>query len=60
MDDSVGTAVLNGVVAEAKYSIPETLIVAGQKNGVCCLYLNGNDREGHKKVMRYMLVNGLV
>lgn len=60
MDDIVGTAVLNGVVAEAKYSNPETLIAAGQKNGVCCFYLNGNDREGHKKVLRYMLNNGLI
>lgn len=60
MDDIVGTAVLNGVVAEAKYSNPETLIAAGQKNGVWCLYLNGNDREGHKKVLRYMLDNGLI
>ena len=60
MDDIVGTAVLNGVVAEAKFSNPETLIVAGQKNGVCCLYLNGNDREGRKRVLRYMLDNGQI
>ena len=60
MDDIVGTAVLNGVVVEAKFSNPETLIAAGQKNGVCCLYLNGNDREGHKRVLRYMLVKGLI
>lgn len=60
MDDIVGTAVLNGVVAEAKYSNPETLIAAGQKNGVCCLYLNGNDREGHIRVLRYMLDSGLI
>lgn len=60
MDDIVGTAVLNGVVVKAKYSNPETLIAAGQKNGVCCLYLNGNDREGHKRVWRYMLDNGLI
>lgn len=60
MDDIVGTAVLNGVVVEAKYSNPKTLIAAGQKNGVCCLYLNGNDREGHKRVLRYMLDKGLI
>lgn len=60
MDDIVGTAVLNGVVAEAKYSNPETLIAAGQKNGVCCLCLYGNDREGHKRVLRYKLYNGLI
>lgn len=32
----------------------------GQKNGVCCLYLNGNDREGHTRALRYMLDNGLI
>lgn len=55
MDDIVGTAVLDGVVVEAKYSNPETLIVAGSKQGVCCFYLNGNDRESHKRVLSYML-----
>lgn len=51
---------LNGVVAEAKYSNPDTQIAAGQKNGVCCLYLNGNDMEGHKRVLHYKLDNGLI
>lgn len=49
MDDIGGAAVINGVVAEAKYSNPETLIAVRQKNGVCCLCLNGNDREGHTR-----------
>lgn len=60
MDDIVGTAVLDGVVVEAKYSNPETLIAAGSKHGVCCFYLNGNDREVHKRVLSYMLENGLI
>lgn len=60
MNDIVGTAVLNGVVVEAKYSNPETLIAAGSKHGVCCFYLNGNDREGHKRILSYMLDNRLV
>ncbi|MBS4780646.1 MAG: hypothetical protein KH012_10015 [Collinsella sp.] len=60
MDDIVGTAVLDGVVVEAKYSNPETLIAAGSKQGVCCFYLNGNDREGHKRVLSYMLENRLI
>lgn len=51
---------LNAVVAEAKYSNTETQIAAGQKYGVCSLYLNGNDRESHKRVLRYMLDNGLI
>lgn len=60
MDDIVGTAVLDGVVVEAKYSNPETLIAAASKHGVCCFYLNGNDREVHKRVLSYMLENGLI
>ena len=36
MDDIVETAVLDGVVVEAKYSNPETIIAAGSKQGVCC------------------------
>lgn len=60
MDDIVGTAVLDGFVVEAKYSNPETLIAAGSKQGVCCFYLNGNDRESHKRVLSYMLENGLI
>ena len=44
----------------AKYSNPKAQIAAGKKSGVCCLYLNGNDREGHKRVLRYMLDNGLI
>ena len=50
----------DGVVVEAKYSNPRTLIAAGSKQGVCCFYLNGNDRESHKRVLGYMLENGLI
>ncbi len=60
MDDVAGTAVLNGVVVEVKYSNPEILIAAGQNYGVCCLYLNENEREGHTRVLRCMLDNGLI
>lgn len=38
MDDIVGTAVLDGVVVEAKYSNPETLIAEGAKTR-CLLFL---------------------
>lgn len=60
MDHIAGTAVLDGVVIEVKYSSPETAIVAGSKQGVYCFCLNGNDREGHKRILSYMLDNGLV
>lgn len=60
MDDIVGTAVLDGIVCEAKYANPETQIAAGKNSGVYCFYLNGNDREGHKRVLSFMLKNGLI
>ena len=60
MDHIAGTAVLDGVVIEVKYSSPETAIVAGSKQGVYCFRLSGNDREGHKRILSYMLDNGLV
>ena len=58
MDHIAGTAVLDGVVVEVKYSSPETAIVAGSKQGVYRFYLNGNDREGHKRILNYMLDKG--
>lgn len=60
MDIIVGTTDVDGDIPDSDYSNPETLIAVGQKNGICCLYLNGNDRDGHKRVLRYMLDNGLI
>lgn len=60
MDNFVGTTFLDALILDSIYSNPETLIAAGQRNGVFCLYLNGNDREGHKRVLRYMLDDGLI
>lgn len=60
MDNIVGTTFLDALILDSIYSNPETLIAVMQKNGVCCLYLNDNDREGHTRVLRYMLDNGLI
>lgn len=60
MDHIAGTAVLDGVVVVVKHSNRKTLVAAGSKQGVCCFYLNGNDREGHKKILSYLLDNRLV
>lgn len=60
MDHIAGTAVLDGVVVVVKHSNRKTIIAAGSKQGVSCFYLNGNDREGHKKILSYLLDNGLV
>lgn len=58
MDNIVGTTFLDALILDSIYSILVTQIAAGQKNGACCLYLNGNDREGHKRMLHYKLDNG--
>lgn len=45
-------AVKNGVVEVSKHSDAE--------NGVACFYLNGDDFEGHKKVIKFFLDNNLI
>ncbi len=45
-------AIENGVVVESKHSDAET--------GVSCFYLNGNDIDGHKKVIQFFLDNNLI
>lgn len=45
-------AVKTGIVAEAKHTDDET--------GVSCFYLNGDDNDGHKKVIQYFLENNMI
>ena len=59
MDDTVGTNVLDIVVVVAKFSNPETLNAAWRKQTDCCFFSNDNDSRGHKRILSYMLNNGL-
>ena len=59
MDDTVGTTVLDIVVVVAKFSNPETLNAAWRKQTDCCFFSNGNDSRSHKRILSYMLNNGL-
>lgn len=45
-------AVETEIVKEAKHSD------AG--DGACCFYLNGDDLEGHKKVIKFFIDNNLI
>ena len=45
-------AVAADVCPESKHSNSE--------DGVCCFYVNGNDIEAHKKVIKYFLDNKLI
>lgn len=45
-------AVEKGIVLEAKHSDDTT--------GVCCFYLRGDDMEAHKRVLQFLLDNGLI
>lgn len=55
-----GIFIVHNATKDLYYVGQSALIAAGTKQGVCCFYLNGNDREGHKKILSYMLDNGLV
>ena len=45
-------AVEKGVVAESKHS--------DEPEGVCCFYLNGDDQDAHKSVLRFFLEHDLI
>ena len=34
--------------------------LAGEKTGVICFYLNGDDIENHKQVIQFMIANNLI
>lgn len=50
-------AIDEGVCYECKCTDMEMQAVP---TGVICFYLNGDDLENHKRVIRFMLANGLV
>ncbi len=56
--EACARAVLSSAVAECKHSSASTVRV--RKTGVMCFYLNGDDREAHKRVLTFMIGNGLV
>jgi type I restriction enzyme R subunit len=45
-------SIKEGACLEAKHG--------NSKEGVCCFYINGDDQNAHKKVIRFLLDNGLV
>lgn len=52
-DKLVQKAVLTHVVDEAKRT-------ASGKTGVCCFYIDGNDKKAHKKILKFFLENGMI
>ena len=50
-------AVDEDACAECKCSDME---LTGESTGVICFYLNGDDKEAHKKVIAFMLKNNLI
>lgn len=59
-DKITAQAVKDGIVAEAKHSSAMSVAARPDKTGVCCFYLNGDDMEGHRKIIRFILDNNLV
>lgn len=45
-------AIKDGVCLESKHG--------NDKEGVCCFYINGDDRDAHKKVIQYFMDNDLI
>lgn len=57
MAEACEDAVEGGVVSEAKHSATPD---ASEHGGICCLYLHGDDEEGHEEVIAFLLGRGLV
>lgn len=51
-------AVLEGAVVECKHTGSE--VFGENKRGVICFYLNVDDEAAHRRVLEFMLENGLV
>ena len=51
-------AVLSGAVGWCKHS--SELKLKGGGTGVICFYLNGDDVEGHKRVLRFLIENEMI
>lgn len=51
-------AVFEGVVTECKHTGPDVL--EGEERGVICFYLNSDDEAAHRRVLAFMLENGLI
>ena len=50
-------AITEGVVYECKCTDMETTATS---TGVICFYLNGDDIENHKRVIKFMIANNLI
>ncbi len=55
-DDVCKRAVENGIVLSSKYKYKEFV----DNKGVACFYLNCDDTNGHKKVIKYFIENKLI
>ena len=51
------TAIMNGIVEECKYQYKQ---LEGDTSGVACFYINGDDAESHKNVIRFFIENNLI
>lgn len=45
-------AITEGICYEAKHS--------NSSEGVCCFYVNGDDAEGHRRIITFMIQNNLI
>lgn len=59
-EELVREAVTVGAVIEAKCSTEAQMALSRKRVGVCCFYLNGDDDEAHRRVIKFMLDHNLV
>ena len=59
-DELCRKAVTGGVCIEAKYSTEYQSRQIGDDRGLVCLYLNGDDIDTHRRVIRFMLENRMI
>ncbi|WP_251547740.1 hypothetical protein [Pumilibacter intestinalis] len=58
VEDVCKEAVERGIVEQAKHTSSTHYIVKGE--GVMCFYVNGDDNDGHRRIISYFLEKGLI
>lgn len=61
VDNICSEAVKKGIVQESKHTNFDIIkINPSTKSGVCCFYLNCDDIEGHKRVIKYFMEHNMI
>ena len=53
-------AVESGAVIEAKHTSQESIDFLGLPTGVCCFYVQADDKDAQRKALRFLIANDLI